>query len=261
MLKFTTQIFPKSRIATIDISKIGKKKHHVAALLEIDVSASRLKFKTYKRDNDKVSFSAWLIKVICHTISDNKSVAAYLEGKRKIISFNDINVSYLIEKEINGQKVPIPLVIEKANEKSVEDITYQISASKKELLTGDDIVLQRKSTQIERLYYLFPGFIRIFFWKLLLSRPTSVFKNMGNVAITSLGMIGKINGWFIPISIHPICFGIGSIIKKPVVIDDKIEIREILNMTVLLDHDVIDGAPMARFIKELSQNIEDGIFL
>jgi pyruvate/2-oxoglutarate dehydrogenase complex dihydrolipoamide acyltransferase (E2) component len=84
---------------------------------------------------------------------------------------------------------------------------------------------------------------------------------MGNVSITSLGMVGKINGWFIPISIHPICFGIGSIIKKPVVKDDKIEIGEILNITVLMDHDVVDGAPMARFIKDLSKNIENGIFL
>lgn len=45
MLKYTTQIFPKSRIATLDISKIGKKKHHIAALLEIDVTASRVRFK------------------------------------------------------------------------------------------------------------------------------------------------------------------------------------------------------------------------
>ena len=68
----------------------------------------------------------------------------------------------------------------------------------------------------------------------------------------------KINGWFIPISVHPICFGVGSIIKKPAVIDDKIVIREILNASVLIDHDVIDGAPMTRFINELKKNIENG---
>jgi pyruvate/2-oxoglutarate dehydrogenase complex dihydrolipoamide acyltransferase (E2) component len=84
---------------------------------------------------------------------------------------------------------------------------------------------------------------------------------MGNVAITSIGMIGKVNGWFIPISVHPICFGIGRIAKKPVVVIDKIEIREVLNMTILLDHDVVDGAIMARFISRLSENIEKGIEL
>jgi len=88
-----------------------------------------------------------------------------------------------------------------------------------------------------------------------------MFSKIGNVAVSSLGMYGKINGWFIPISIHPICFGIGSIIKKPVVIDDKIELREIMNITVLMDHAVIDGTSMARFINDLTKNIEKGLFL
>jgi len=44
----------------------------------------------------------------------------------------------------------------------------------------------------------------------------------------------------------------------PAVVDDKIEIREILRMTILLDHDVMDGAPMARFKSDLTKNIERG---
>jgi pyruvate/2-oxoglutarate dehydrogenase complex dihydrolipoamide acyltransferase (E2) component len=37
----------------------------------------------------------------------------------------------------------------------------------------------------------------------------------------------------------------------------QLKIKEILNMTILLDHDVIDRAPMARFISELSKNIKN----
>lgn len=81
---------------------------------------------------------------------------------------------------------------------------------------------------------------------------------MGNVAVTSIGMIGKINGWFIHKSVHPISFGIGSILKKPVVIDNEIKIREILNMTILVDHDVIDGAPMVQFLDDLTNYLETG---
>ena len=92
----------------------------------------------------------------------------------------------------------------------------------------------------------------------MLRHPRLAFKKMGNVAITSIGMIGNVSGWFIPISVHPICFGISNITKKPIVIGNKIEIREILNMTILIDHDVIDGSPMARFISNLSRNIEKG---
>ena len=108
---------------------------------------------------------------------------------------------------------------------------------------------------------MLPRFLRLLFWKYLLKHPKSAFNKMGNVAFTSIGMMGEINGWFIPISVHPICFGIGSIIKKPAVIDNEIAIREILNVSILIDHDVMDGAPMARFINELRINIENGLDL
>lgn len=143
----------------------------------------------------------------------------------------------------------------------IETITKQLNEAKLETLSEDQIVIQKRTTHIERFYYYLPRFIRRAIWKYLLRHPKIVFSKMGNVAITSLGMYGKINGWFIPISIHPICFGIGSIIKKTVVINDKIEIREIMNITVLMDHDVIDGASMARFIGLLTKNIEKGLFL
>lgn len=90
----------------------------------------------------------------------------------------------------------------------------------------------------------------------MLRNPKIAYNRMGNAAITSVGMVGKINGWFIHKSIHPISFGIGSIIKKPVVIDNEIKIREILNMTVLADHDTVDGAPMVRFLNDLTKQIE-----
>jgi len=199
--------------------------------------------------------------VISYTIKDYEHVAAYLKGKRKVIIFNNINVSIVVEKNLNGQKVPIPLIIEKANERSVESITKQINNARDKVLTDNDIVLHSRSSQLERFYYLLPGVIRRFFWRYLLKHPHLAFNKMGNVAITSIGMMGNVKGWFIPTSVHPICFGISKLTKIPVVVDEKIEIREILNMTILLDHDVIDGAPMARFISDLSDNIEKGIEL
>jgi pyruvate/2-oxoglutarate dehydrogenase complex dihydrolipoamide acyltransferase (E2) component len=250
--------FPETRLATIDVCAIGLRKHHIAALIEVDVSESREKIKLYRRDHDRISFTAWLIKVISSTVKDYNDVASYRQGKRKLIVFNDINVSIAVEKEVNGQKVPIPLVIEKASERSIGSITQQINDALDQKLTEKDIVLQSKSSRLERLYYLLPGFTRRLFWQYLVRHPHLAFRKMGNVAITTVGMLGRVNGWFIPISVHPICFGIGGISKKPVVVHDKIEIREVLNITVLIDHDVVDGGLMARFISNLSDNIEKG---
>lgn len=258
---YKEQKFPKTRIATNDVCEIGKQKHHIAAILEIDVSDSREKIKKFKNEISKISFTAWLIKAIGITIKDYENVAAYLKGKSKIIIFNDINVSIIVEKEFMGQKIPIPLIIHKVNERSIESITKQIDDAKNSILTDKDIVLQNKSSKLESFYFYLPGFIRRYIWRFLLKHPNIAYNKMGNVAFTSIGMMGNVNGWFIPISIHPICFGIGSVLKKAIVIKDKIEIREILNISVLLDHDIIDGANMARFIRDLSKNIERGIAL
>jgi pyruvate/2-oxoglutarate dehydrogenase complex dihydrolipoamide acyltransferase (E2) component len=71
-------------------------------------------------------------------------------------------------------------------------------------------------------------------------------------------MVGKINGWVIPVSVHPLCFAIGSIVKKPGVIDNRIEIREYLYVTILVDHDIIDGAPAIRALSTLTKLVEGG---
>ena len=261
MINYKIQKFPKTRIATIDVSAIGLQKHHITAMIEVDVSETRQKIKKYKNEINKISFTAWLIKVISLTLKGNEQAAAYLKGRHNLIIFNDINISMVVEKDLNGQKVPIPLIIEKANERSIESINRQINEAKAAQLTDEDIVLQRKSSRLDQLYYFLPGFVRRLFWRYLLRHPALAYKTMGNVAFTSIGMMGKVNGWFIPMSVLPICFGISSITKKPVVVDDKVEIREVLKMTILLDHDVIDGAPMTRFLSNLSENIEKGIGL
>ncbi len=261
MAKHIIKKFPKTRIATIDVGEIAQRRHHIAAMLEIDVTQSREKIKKYKKETGKISFTAWLIKVICNTVKDNSGIAAYRKGKRNLVIFDDVNVSVLVEKEFDGEKVPIPLLIEKVNGKSIESVTKELADSKNKILTASEIVLQRKTSHFEKFYYILPGFLRRFVWRVMLKRPKFSFGKMGNVAITSVGATGKVNGWFIPFSVHPVCFGINSVVKKPVVKNDKIEISEILNMTVLLDHDVVDGAPMARFVNELVKNIENGIFL
>ena len=261
MLDYTITKFPKTRIATFDIGAVSQQKHYISILLECDVTASREKIRNKRRKGEKISFNGLMLKTISNSIHKHPEVAAFLYRKQKLIIFKDINVATIVEKEIDGTKVPIPLTIEKANEKSISAITNEIEKAKNKVISAKDIVLNKESNPGERLYYRLPGFLRKYIWRYMLRNPKVAYKKMGNVVLTSPGMMGKINGWFIHKSIHPISFGIGSVVKKAVVVDDEIKAREILNMTVLMDHDVIDGAPMARFINELVRNIENGLAL
>ena len=255
---FSYKRIPQSRIATFDTFSLGLLKHHVSALLEFDVTESRKRLQDLRKKGTNISFNAWIIKVISCVLHNHPEAAAFLYNKKKLLIFNDINISVLVEKVIHGKKVPIPVVIEKTNGKSAVEITSEIENAKNQKLTYQDIVINRQTSLSEKLYFLLPGILRRGIWKIILANPKFAYRKMGNAAITSIGMFGKVNGWFIHKSVHPVSFGIGSIIKKPVVVNNEIKIREILNMTILIDHDVIDGAPMVRLLNELTKYIENG---
>ena len=51
---------------------------------------------------------------------------------------------------------------------------------------------------------------------------------------------------------------VGGIGVKPGVVDGHIAIREYLSLTISLNHEMIDGAPAARFIRRLKDLIESG---
>ena len=49
---------------------------------------------------------------------------------------------------------------------------------------------------------------------------------------------------------------VGGIRKKPGVVNDEIKIREYLSLTVTVNHDVVDGGPLVRFVERLTELIE-----
>jgi pyruvate/2-oxoglutarate dehydrogenase complex dihydrolipoamide acyltransferase (E2) component len=72
-------------------------------------------------------------------------------------------------------------------------------------------------------------------------------------------MFGKgHSGWGITTMPHSLSLLVGSMSLKPAVVEGRIEPREILNLTVMFDHDVVDGAPATRFVRRLMELIESG---
>lgn len=259
--EYRIEEFPISRISTIDIGVAGLKKHHIKALIELDVTEPRNLIREKKKLSEKITFNSWLIKCISHAVEEFKQIHGIRKGKRKVIIFDDIDISIVIEREVDGKKVPLPYVIRKTNEKSIAEISNEIKNGQKQSIEGEeDHVLgqEKKNKVFMKTYYCLPGFIRSLIWKCIIKSPLLTKQNMGTVMITSIGMMGKINGWVIPVSIHPLCFAIGSIVKKPGVLNDKIEVREYLYITVLVDHDIIDGAPAVRALSKLTKLVESG---
>jgi pyruvate/2-oxoglutarate dehydrogenase complex dihydrolipoamide acyltransferase (E2) component len=71
-------------------------------------------------------------------------------------------------------------------------------------------------------------------------------------------MFGKGAGWGIPINDHTLDLTLGGIAEKPGVVDGHIAIREYLSITLSFNHDLIDGAPAARFTERFIDLVESG---
>lgn len=256
---YTIEPFLDSRLGTVDIGIASRSKHYMQALIELDVTEARSMMRDEGLKGHKVSFNSWIIKCISMAIEENKTIQGIRKGRHKIIVYDDIDISVMVEREVDGNKIPFPYLIRETNHKSIEEITDEINLVKQAQTNTKSFVLgEKKQNRFAKLYALAPGFIRKYIWRRILSSPSTTKKTMGTVMITSLGMIGKINGWILPKSVHPLAFAIGSIVKKPGVIHSNIEVREYLYITISVDHDVIDGAPAVRILSKLTKFIESG---
>lgn len=81
--------------------------------------------------------------------------------------------------------------------------------------------------------------------------PFQVRRIGGTVLVTSLANFGRLPAWVVPLASYPLVVGIGTLSKKPWVVHDRIEVREIQNITFQFNHDFVDGADAARFIGSL----------
>lgn len=49
--------------------------------------------------------------------------------------------------------------------------------------------------------------------------------------------------------------------EKPAVVNGEIVVRTFLDLSLAFDHDVVDGAPAARFVAKLKEILESGAVL
>ena len=59
--------------------------------------------------------------------------------------------------------------------------------------------------------------------------------------------------------------GTGTVVKRPVVIDDPnlgetIAVRQMVYLALTYDHRLVDGADAARFLSEVKERLESGHF-
>ena len=92
----------------------------------------------------------------------------------------------------------------------------------------------------------------------LAARDIGMQKKYGVVGVTAVGMFGSGALWLVPLTNATVTVAVGSILEHPAIVDGSLEAREHLCLTVSFDHDIVDGAPAARFTGRFTEFLASG---
>jgi hypothetical protein len=233
-------------------------KHSVYGLLEVDATVARQLIAAHKaRTGEALSFTGYLTFCLAHAVGEDPSVHAYLKGRKHLVVFDDVDVAVMVERQIGGTRAPMIHVIRRANHKSFREIHQEIRAVQTQPVSPNKGFAPWVMF-LMRLPWPMPKLFGALLRALQRLDPTIMVALGGTVAVTAVGMFGQHSGWALTPPAHSLMLVVGGIARKPAVVDDHIEPREILNLTVAFDHDVVDGAPAARFVRRLVELIESG---
>lgn len=253
--EYTIKDFPKNRLGIVDYLDEAHKRHTITGLFEVDVTKARELMREYKsRTGTSISFTGWLCWCTGQVLDKRKELHAVRKGRKKLVIFEDIDITIQVERVVRENRIPLPYVLRKVNHKTPLEITQEIRSVQNQPFDEQDVQVlgnRRQLRFLARIGVYFPKFIRKRFWKRVIWNPFSMKKLSGLVSITSVGMFGSHLGWAIPLTGFPLSIAVGGIGKKPGIVNDTIAIREFLALTLQFDHDIIDGAPATRFSADL----------
>ena len=196
---------------------------HVYSVFEVNYSRvdqiRKAKKDDYERMGAKLTFTSFIAKVVIDCLRKHRVVNASIDGDN-IIYRNDINLGIAVALD-NGLIVP---VVKGAGERNILGLSKAIQ----------DVADRARAKKLN---------------------PDEV--QGGTFTITNPGNFGAQFG--LPIINQPqvAILGVGTIEKRPVVIDDMIGIRLMGFLTLGYDHRLIDGAVADQFMADVKKGIEN----
>jgi pyruvate dehydrogenase E2 component (dihydrolipoyllysine-residue acetyltransferase) len=168
----------------------------------------------------KISFLPFIVKATVEALRKFPQLNATLDEKAgEIVQRREYHIGVATQTD-EGLRVP---VIRHADRRSIVDLAREVERLASAARSG-------KATREE------------------LSGST--------FTITSLGALGGLLAT--PIINHPevAILGVHKIAKRPVVFEDKIVARDMMNLSISVDHRLVDGYDAARFVAEIKESLE-----
>jgi pyruvate/2-oxoglutarate dehydrogenase complex dihydrolipoamide acyltransferase (E2) component len=213
-------------------------------LFEVDITTAR---RLLAEADPPMSLTAFVVASLGRAAAAHPQVHAYRDWRGRLVQHRHVDVQTLIEVPTADGPFGLVHVVRDADVRSVAEIGSELRAVKADpASTTTGRLLNTVAPALGRI----PGVYRVMF--AAMSRSRRVHLASGTVQVTALGMFADGGGFAVaPPTLASLVVVVGGLSKRPCVVGDHIDVRDVLDLTVTVDHNVVDGAPATRFAAEL----------
>lgn len=196
---------------------------HAWMTVEVDVTdlvayRNAIKDEFKQKEGFSLTFFAFFIKSVAQSLKEYPQLNSMWAGD-KIIQKKDINLSIAVAKE---QELFVP-VIKHADEKSIKGIARDIY----------DLASKARNGKLD----------------------TSDMQG-GTFTVNNTGSFGSIHSMGVINHPQAAILQVESIVKRPMIIDGMFAARDMVNLSLSLDHRILDGLVCGNFLQSVKSNLE-----
>lgn len=242
--------FPSTRRLVTAAVRAGRRIMPMHGLVDIDVTEARRLLAAHE---PPLSMTAFVVASVARAAAAHPEVHAYRDWRGRLVRHRHVDVQTLVEVETRQGPFGLVEVVRDADIRSARSISAELRAVKENP--------ERATTgaSLRRLVPLaghVPGLFRAMY--AVMRRSVRVHRATGTVQVTAVGMFGGGGGFALsPPTLASLTVVVGGLSRRPRVVGEDVGIRDVLDLTVTIDHDVVDGAPAARFVADLRRRMED----
>ncbi|PZF89582.1 branched-chain alpha-keto acid dehydrogenase subunit E2 [Listeria ivanovii] len=196
---------------------------HAWMMVEADAT-SLVRYRNSVKDSFKkeegysLTYFSFFIKAVAQALKEFPQLNSTWAGD-KIIEHGNVNISIAIAA---GDLLYVP-VIKNADEKSVKGIAREISELASKARSG-------KLAQADM--------------------------EGGTFTVNSTGSFGSVQSMGIINHPQAAILQVESIVKRPVIVDDMIAVRDMVNLCLSIDHRILDGLLAGKFLQAIKSTVE-----
>ncbi|WP_166348667.1 2-oxo acid dehydrogenase subunit E2 [Phytoactinopolyspora limicola] len=245
--------FPARRRLLTAAMRVGRAMVPMHGLVQADVTTAR---RWLHEQRPRVSFSGYVVACVARAAATHPEVHAYRDWRGRVVLPQHVDVAVLIEKALGDGPVPVAHLVRDADVREVTDISSDIRDVQAGRSPSSAGAMFDRAMIVARIPGAVPLVMRV------MRRSVRMHEWSGSVAVSSIGMFAGGGGYGIGApTMLTLNVMVGGLSERPQVVDGKIEVRTMVDLTITVDHTVVDGAPAARFGAALRSLLESADLL